>query len=74
MIKSTEGRLRKLEAQLFPPRECRGPLNVVKIIEDTNGNIIEGADLLPGGANCKPGPQIVVHFIQTEKAPKDGNK
>jgi hypothetical protein len=37
-------------------------MEVITIIEDDNGRVIEGADRLPGGKNCTPGPKMYIHI------------
>ena len=77
MRRQTLTRLQKLEALLLPSAELeRPPLEVITTIEDENGNIIEGAEKLPGGKDYKPGGQkLYLHIVKTpERADNEGKK
>jgi hypothetical protein len=66
----TIGRLQALERALLPRREIkRPPLEIITIREDDNGNIIEGADKLPGGKNYKPGPKLFIRVVHVVPLP-----
>jgi len=71
----TIGRLQDLERALLPRREIkRPPVEVITTIEDENGNIIEGADRLPGGKNYRPGgPKMFIRIVRavTDKLPEN---
>jgi hypothetical protein len=70
MRQKAEGRLQRLEARLLARKEQAQPPRVVRVVEDVDGHIIEGADFLPGGANHKPA-QIIFHIVHTKKPPQD---
>jgi hypothetical protein len=66
----TIGRLQDLERALLPRGEIkRPPIEVITTIEDDNGNIIEGADKLPGGKNYKPGPKLFIRVVHAVPRP-----
>lgn len=70
----TIGRLQALERALLPRREIkRPPVEVITTIEDDNGNIIQGADRLPGGANYKSGGQKL-HIRIVRALPRPDNE
>jgi hypothetical protein len=56
---------------LLPRTELkRPPVEVITTIEDDDGNIIEGADRLPGGKNYKPGgPKLFLRIVRTIPRP-----
>ena len=74
MRRQTLTRLQKLEALLLSPKERGGPLEVIPYVEDESGNIIKGADKLPGGKNYKPGPKLFIHIVPAGKDPDNEAK
>jgi hypothetical protein len=74
MRSRTLARLQDLERALLPRREIKKPpVEVITATEDENGNIIEGADRLPGGENYRPGgPKLHIRIIKTpERADRE---